>query len=82
MTDKRNLDAIFGDHSLEAINHRIDLLLEDDSASQWLRSALALARHRDPVDALNDAETLAEILDARFQALMMQNGGFDPQARD
>lgn len=36
--------------------------LGNPSVSYWLRNALISALARDPVDAANDAETLAELL--------------------
>lgn len=39
--------------------------LNDPSASHWLRDALQSAMKRDPVDAANDAEVLARLLDER-----------------
>lgn len=46
-------------------------LLNDGSASRWLKEALATALKRDPVDAANDAKVLAEILaqNARWVSL-------------
>jgi hypothetical protein len=43
----------------------IDEILNDPSASNWLRDALRKALDRDPVDAANDAEILAAVLAAR-----------------
>lgn len=43
----------------------IDEVLADPSASFWLRNALLAALSRDPVDAANDAEVLARLLDRR-----------------
>ena len=37
-------------------------VLADPSASYWLRDAIKSAMKRDPLDALRDAETLAEVL--------------------
>jgi hypothetical protein len=37
-------------------------VLDDKSTSFWLRSALASAITRDPIDAFNDAEVLVELL--------------------
>jgi DNA polymerase III epsilon subunit-like protein len=42
-------------------------LLADQAASSWLRSAVQSALERDPVDALNDALVLAEVLDAHLR---------------
>ncbi len=42
----------------------------DPSASFWLKNALRSALTRDPVDAANDAEVLARILDQRCRKLL------------
>lgn len=42
-------------------------LLADETPSSWLISTLQSALERDPVDALNDALVLAEVLDARLR---------------
>lgn len=39
--------------------------LNDPAASDWLRDALRTAMVRDPVDAANDAEVLARLLEDR-----------------
>jgi hypothetical protein len=44
---------------------KIDQLLSDPSASNWLKDSLKVALSRDPVDAANDAEVLLEILSKR-----------------
>ena len=40
----------------------VGAVLADPAASQWLKTALRRALTRDPVDAANDAETLAALL--------------------
>ena len=45
-------------------------ILDDPSASDWLRGALRGALERDPVDALNDALLLAATLEARLRAVL------------
>ena len=45
-------------------------LLRDPSTSFWLRNALNSALSRDPVDAANDAEILARVLDLRCRVLL------------
>ena len=45
----------------------IEHVLADQAASVWLRDALRSALDRDPVDAANDAEVLAQLLDQRCQ---------------
>jgi len=37
-------------------------ILNDPSASGWLKVALETAMNRDPVDAANDADLLAKVL--------------------
>lgn len=44
-------------------------VLTDRAASEWLKTALRTALARDPVNALNDAFTLAGLLDAMTSAL-------------
>lgn len=48
----------------------IEEVLEDPSASAWLRSSLSAALNRDPVDAANDAEVLVQLLQRRCQNLL------------
>jgi hypothetical protein len=43
----------------------IDDVLSDFAASNWIKRALRTALDRDPVDAANDAEVLAKLLNAR-----------------
>ena len=43
----------------------IAAVLSEPSTSYWLRDALRAAMVRDPVDAANDAEVLARLLDER-----------------
>jgi hypothetical protein len=55
-----------------------EMILADPAASHWLTGALKSALLRDPVDAANDAEVLAYILDRRCRLLLQQpapNGG-------
>ncbi|MHB8474751.1 MAG: hypothetical protein ACYDBZ_00495 [Steroidobacteraceae bacterium] len=46
---------------------------DDPTASTWLRAALHTALERDPVDALNDALALAEILEERLRSVLDLN---------
>jgi hypothetical protein len=48
----------------------ISEVLNDPSASYWLKGALTSALARDPVDAANDADLLARMLDARCRSLL------------
>jgi hypothetical protein len=56
---------------------RVQALLEDPATSFWLKSTLMAALERDPVDALNDALVLAEVLDVELRARL----GLDEVAR-
>lgn len=48
----------------------IDAVLADPAASDWLKNALRAAAGRDPVDAANDADLLAALLDQRATAAL------------
>ena len=48
----------------------IEELMADQSASEWLKSALRSALERDPVDALNDTLALAGILEDRLRNIL------------
>ena len=50
----------------------IEEVLRDPAASLWLRNALRAALVRDPVDAANDAEVLARLLDRRYRSILSQ----------
>jgi hypothetical protein len=56
----------------------IEEVLRDPAASLWLRNALRAALIRDPVDAANDAEVLARLLDRRCRSILSQ---FDEDRR-
>ncbi len=49
---------------------QIQEVLGDPAASLWLKEALRSALIRDPVDAANDADILARLLDARCHAIL------------
>jgi hypothetical protein len=50
----------------------IEEILRDPSASFWLKAALRSALARDPVDAANDAEILARLLDRRCRSMLRE----------
>lgn len=50
----------------------ISEILADPAASSWLKNALREALSRDPVDAANDAEVLAKLLDRRCWRVLSQ----------
>jgi hypothetical protein len=45
-------------------------ILRDPAASFWLKDALRSALSRDPVDAANDAELLARLLEERCRSIL------------
>lgn len=49
----------------------IEAVLEDPAASFWLKDALRSALLRDPVDAANDSEVLARLLDRSAATSLM-----------
>lgn len=51
----------------------IEGVLADPAASFWLKNALRSALQRDPVDAANDAEVLAKLLDQRCKKLLTED---------
>jgi hypothetical protein len=48
----------------------ITAVLGDPAASSWLKTCLCSALFRDPVDAANDAEVLAQLLERRCRAIL------------
>ena len=48
----------------------IEEVLTDPTASFWLQAALRSALERDPVDAANDSEILASLLDRRCRSIL------------
>jgi hypothetical protein len=48
----------------------IEEILRDPAASFWLKDALHSALNRDPVDAANDAEVLAQLLHQRCRSIL------------
>ena len=50
----------------------VEEVLSDPCASFWLKHALRSAMERDPVDAANDAEVLARLLDKRSRLVLSQ----------
>ena len=52
-----------------------DAVLSDPSTSFWLRTAVQEALARDPVDALNDALALAQVLDTNLRRRLALDSG-------
>ena len=48
----------------------VDRIILAPTTSYWLQDALVVLRQRDPVDAVNDAEMLADIMRERFDAMV------------
>jgi hypothetical protein len=48
----------------------IEEILDDRAASFWLKAALRSALTRDPVDAANDADILARLLEGRCHSIL------------
>jgi hypothetical protein len=51
----------------------IDEVLADAAASYWLKTALRSALCRDPVDAANDSEILARLLQRRCDRILSES---------
>ncbi|MGB6603238.1 MAG: hypothetical protein WBE65_02955 [Steroidobacteraceae bacterium] len=52
-----------------------DEVMSDESASDWLKTALRAALERDPVDALSDALALAATLEVRLRSAFQLDEG-------
>jgi hypothetical protein len=48
-------------------------VLGDPAASSWFKTSLCSALSRDPVDAANDGEVLAQLLERRCRAILSEN---------
>ncbi len=59
---KPDILALFGARNLPAIEAGITHMIAHPATSDWLRQALQSAIQRDPVDAMNDAELLLELV--------------------
>lgn len=44
--------------------------MADQTASGWLKGAIKILEHRDPVDALNDLEALHRLAELRLQNIV------------
>lgn len=51
----------------------IEEVLADPAASYWLKAALRSALCRDPVDAANDSEILARLLEERCNRILSES---------
>jgi hypothetical protein len=59
-------DSFSGMFRLPSIEH----VLDDRAASFWVKSALRTLLSRDPVDAANDAELVAKLLERRCREIL------------
>jgi hypothetical protein len=59
----------------------VEDILGDPAASFWLKDTLHSALRRDPVDAANDAEMLALLLDARCHKILDESSPVANQSR-
>lgn len=48
-------------------------IANDPSASRWLKEQVEATKKRDPVDGLNDTETLMLVLKTRIKSLQEEN---------
>lgn len=51
----------------------ITAALGDPAASSWLKTSLCSALSRDPVDAANDADVLAQLLERRCRDILTRD---------
>ena len=72
---ERDLYSIFGSADAEPIAGVVREIVDDPATSEWLRLALTDAMGRDPVDAANDADTLASVLTMRAELLLRNGSG-------
>ena len=56
--------------SVELVPESAQEILASPAASKWLQEALRSALERDPVDALNDALALSEVLETRLRMVL------------
>ena len=49
-----------------------EALLADPSVSFWLKNAILVSRHRDLLDAAQDARALADLLEQRVSHLLQE----------
>lgn len=53
----------------------IAAVLNDPSASHWLKNAVKSSLERDPLDALQDAQLLAALMDIRLMSIEQAAAG-------
>lgn len=56
---------------LAAVDAEIRRIIDDPSASRWLRGALRDAVCRDPLDAAEDARVLDELMKLRLNTILL-----------
>jgi hypothetical protein len=53
------------------LDNEIISVLSDPSTSYWLKRAIWVLIERDPVDAANDAEVLAKLIEKRCASILL-----------
>ncbi len=64
---------------LEEAERPIKWILDHPNFSSWLKDSIRTAIERDPVEALNDAELLLQLIRARTDAIVQET--LDPVKR-
>lgn len=54
--------------TLHKLEHDLKTILQDPAASHWLKQAITQLWERDVVDALNDLDTLRDLLETKHRA--------------
>lgn len=72
-TGPASVDLALAKENAQEVENEIRAVLEDPASSSWLKVALRTALERDPVDAANEAEGLAELLGRRADAMLMRS---------
>lgn len=63
--------------TVQEVKATITTLIEDPATSHWLKGALEVLLHRDPMDAATDSEILANVMQARANAHLYDGHFFD-----
>lgn len=70
LTIEKEVAQVYALLDIEDLLPSAESLVADPGTSFWLKSALAKALDRDPVDAANDAEILRAVLSARASSIL------------
>jgi len=66
---------------MNTLTDDIAQVLAEPQTSDWLRAALRAALRRDPVEAANDAERLAELLTGQVETALFLEEWRGPEVR-